>query len=403
MFPFYPAGLKKVKIGFSIVLLSLFFDVKVRIIKRNLKKLYQSIYQIIDSNGQFLNRCPEDFLESFIIILDVLSIYEIEKLLSKNDLSGFQNLNNIMAPILRGLRLGNGSLTRTHGGDIGFSGLIDHYLVASNVKSPPAITNMLGFERITAGRLILIVDCAKPSKGINMDNPHASCLSFELSSGQRPIFVNCGPGGRFGAAFKRYCRSTQAHNSCTLGDISQLQYEFISRRKRWPKEIVSHGPRNITVAREKTFEATWLNLSHDSYEKKYGYIHNRKLLVLNSGKAFTGTDSFETSKENKIKAKKNINFYAYFQLHPDVELWDHPRLQTIILRLKNGEHWIFESDLGTVNIEESTFINSTASRPQSTKRIVIKSSTLLNKTEIKWSLRRREIVTRNTRDFELVH
>ena len=77
-------------------------------------------------------------------------------------------------------------------------------------------------------------------------------------------------------------------------------------------------------------------------------------------------------------------------------------MQTIILRLKNGEHWIFESDLGTVNIEESTFINSTTSRPQSTKRIVIKSSTFLSKTEIKWSLRRREIVTRNTRDIDLV-
>ena len=146
-----------------------------------------------------------------------------------------------------------------------------------------------------------------------------------------------------------------------------------------------------------------MNLSHDSYENKYGYIHNRKLLVLNSGKVFTGTDIFETSKEIKIKEKNNTNFFAYFQLHPDVELWDHPRLQTIILRLKNGEHWIFESDLGTVNIEESTFINSLASRPQNTKRIVIKSSTLLNKTEIKWSLRRREIVTRNTRDVDLVY
>ena len=123
---------------------------------------------------------------------------------------------------------------------------------------------------------------------------------------------------------------------------------------------------------------------------------------MNSGKVFTGTDIFETSKLRKQTDKRIAHFYAHFQLHPDVELWDHPRLQTIILRLKNGEHWIFESDLGTVTIEESTYINSIISKPQSTKRIVIKSSTLLNKTEIKWSLRRREIVTRNTRDLNIV-
>ena len=123
-------------------------------------------------------------------------------------------------------------------------------------------------------------------------------------------------------------------------------------------------------------------------------------MVLNSGKVFTGTDSFELKSGRNLNFKKIDNFYVYFQLHPEVELWDHPRLQTIILRLKNGEHWIFESDLGTINIEESTFINSVISEPQNTKRIVIKSSKLLNQTEIKWSLRRREIVNRNTRDAD---
>ena len=127
----------------------------------------------------------------------------------------------------------------------------------------------------------------------------------------------------------------------------------------------------------------------------------RNLFILNSGKAFTGTDTFEHNNKKQVKMKKGIHFFAYFHLHPDVELWDHPHLQTIILRLKNGEHWIFESDLGAVNIEESTFINSNNSQPQSAKRIVIKSSTFFKKTEIKWSLRRREIVSRNTRDADI--
>ena len=87
-----------------------------------------------------------------------------------------------IAPILRGLRLGNGLLTRSHGGDTGSLDLIDRCLMATSVKSKSDITKLLGFERITAGRLTLIVDCAGPLHGVMGDNSHASCLSFELTS-----------------------------------------------------------------------------------------------------------------------------------------------------------------------------------------------------------------------------
>ena len=73
---------------------------------------------------------------------------------------------------------------------------------------------------------------------------------------------------------------------------------------------------------------------------------------------FRGTDCFEIAKSKVADKQRTKNFYAFFQLHPDVELWDHPRLQTIVLRLKNGEHWIFEVDLGEVNVEDSIFINT---------------------------------------------
>ena len=83
-------------------------------------------------------------------------------------------------------------------------------------------------------------------------------------------------------------------------------------------------------------------------------------------------------------------------------MWDHPRLQTMVLRLRNGEHWIFEVDLGQVKVEDSIFIDTEKSRPQKASRIVIKSPDLYKKAEIKWSLRRREIVSRNTRDSMLI-
>ena len=85
-----------------------------------------------------------------------------------------------MTPILRGLRLGNGSLTRAHGGDTGSIRLIDKYLVDANVKKATALNNVLGFERITAGRLILLVDCAKPDFSLDAKSPHAHAYHLSL-------------------------------------------------------------------------------------------------------------------------------------------------------------------------------------------------------------------------------
>ena len=402
MSPTLRPGLQKLNVLYAIFLISKAYGFSNRIKQRTLKQFCAVVVSHIDLEGQILSRNPEELLECFIIINEILKVIKTQQLITKKEFETLKNRKKAIIPVLRGLRLGNGLLTRSHGGDSGSLDLIDRHITDTYLNPRPVKIKLLGFERITAGRLTLIVDCAKPVYGIQGVNSHASCLSFELTSGQRPIFVNCGPGGRFGNAFKRFCRSTQAHNSCTLGNISQSQFKFISKKKRWPKEIILNGPKNVCVDRYKTFEATWLDLSQDSYLHEYGYVHYRKLLVLNTGKVLTGTDVFEIGERKKNHNKAPDNFYAYFQLHPDVEVWDHPRLQTIILRLKNGEHWIFEIDLGEVTVEESTFINSSKAKPENTKRIVIKSSTMINKTEIKWSLRRREIVNRNTRDSAIL-
>lgn len=394
-------GIKKLSILYAMFLLAKAYGFSRRRQQKILKRFCKVLMRFVDLEGQILNRNPEVLLECFIMINEILNMPKASLKYTQQNFEILKKRKQLITPVLRGLRLGNGLLTRSHGGDTSSLDLIDRYLTDSDVKTKPLSVKLLGFERITAGRLILIVDCAVPAYGIIGDNSHASCLSFELSSGQRPIFVNCGPGGRFGNAFKHFCRSTQAHNSCTLGDYSQSQFKFISKEKQWSKEVICNGPKSVCVDRYKTMEATWLDLSQDCYEKEYGYLHYRKLLVLNSGRVFTGTDVFEFSQRKKNQVKKVDNFYSYFHLHPEVEVWDHPRLQTIILRLKNGEHWIFEIDLGQVNVEESTFINSFKAYPENTKRIVIKSSTLLNKTQVKWSLRRREIVSRHTRDSEI--
>ena len=396
-------GFTKLRILYAIFLLAVAYNESIKYKNKISAKLCKLIFSHCDVSACITSRNPEELSICFFIINELLE-KDKEKviILSNYNKKHLIDLRFKIASVLRGLRLGNGLLTRTHGGDFGSLELIDKYLNLSGVKSKTQTKNLMGFERVVAGRLILIVDCGKPIVSFQNMKYHGSCLAFELSSGQRPIFVNCGPGGRFGKEFKRFCRATQAHNTCTLESYSQLEYKLVSRNNRWPVEITFGGPRTVKIERQKTLDATWLDLSHDSFEESHGYIHYRKLFMLNTGKVFKGTDCFEIKNSNKVDKNSIKNFYAFFQLHPDVELWDHPRLQTMVLRLRNGEHWIFEVDLGQVKVEDSIFIDTEKSRPQKASRIVIKSPDLYKKAEIKWSLRRREIVSRNTRDSMLI-
>ena len=68
-------------------------------------------------------------------------------------------------------------------------------------RGPSALTDG-GFQRLQAGRSVLIVDCgAPPPPGVDR-YAHAGTLSMELSVGRDRMIVNCGafPAGSSGMA-----------------------------------------------------------------------------------------------------------------------------------------------------------------------------------------------------------
>ena len=395
-------NLAKIRVVYALLSIQFTIGKSRHNIKSSLGKFCKQLIKTFDEKGYICSRSPEDLLEIFIMISEVLYFWKEAKLNNNKDKKLLLDYQRDIAPMIRGLRLGNGCLTRAHGGDSGLISVIDKVLADSGVRSGPLNRNIMGFERIAAGRLVLLTDCYKPPRPLHSRNAHSACFSFELSSGQRPVFVNCGPGRRFGLDYHRYCRSTRAHNTSVLGNNSQSDYQIIRRGNYQSEELIVRCPKKITVSRAENLDAIWLELSHDGYTDPYGFVHERKLTLLKSGKAFSGVDIFRLTTKRSFQTQHSLIFSSYFHLHPEVEVWDHPRLQTIILRLKNGEHWIFETDLGEVSLEDSTYIDDYNGVPVYTKAIVVNSPPLAKYVEIKWSLRRREIVSRNTRDGNIV-
>lgn len=140
-----------------------------------------------------------------------------------------------IAPTLRALRHADGGLARFHGGGRGLEGRLDQALAASAVRGPLPQGLAMGFARLHAGRSTVIVDAAPPPQGAASGNGHASTLGFELTSGRRPLVVNCGSGAIFGRDWHRAGRATASH--------STLEIEGFSSARLGPERVIGRGAR----------------------------------------------------------------------------------------------------------------------------------------------------------------
>ncbi len=120
-----------------------------------------------------------------------------------------------MLPALRFFRHGDGSLAHFNG-----MGVTVHERVAAILRhddtagAPLLHAPHSGYERLSMGGTVVIADTGMPPPVEIADAAHASCLSFELSSGRQQFIVNAGVdtyrrrGGpparpRHGRAFRR--------------------------------------------------------------------------------------------------------------------------------------------------------------------------------------------------------
>ena len=88
-------------------------------------------------------------------------------------------------------------------------GRLDHALAESGNKTRQADGLAMGYARLSAGRTSVVIDASPPPSGVSALNAHASTLAFELTSGRRPVIVNCGSGASFGEDWRRFGRATR--------------------------------------------------------------------------------------------------------------------------------------------------------------------------------------------------
>ncbi|MCV6586228.1 MAG: heparinase II/III family protein [Marinibacterium sp.] len=310
-----------------------------------------------------------------------------------------------IAPVLRALRHSDGSLPRFHGGGSGVSGRLDHALAASGVTRSADGERVMGYARLQAARVSVLIDAAPPPIGAGSQSAHASTLGIEVTSGRRPILVSCGPGAPFGDDWKLAARSTPSQSVLCLDGYSSARVDLDAEGSA----PLADGPTQVPIELRRTSKGTRFQAGHDGYVASHGLTHARTLMLGLDGRRLTGEDMLlavedgDRQRFDRVRhaaGPDGVPFEIRFHLHPEVTLHHDATENRLVLMLKSGEAWLFLHDgSAELTVEDSIYLENGRLGPRATKQVVLTGAAMQYSTRVKWSLAKTQATADVTRDI----
>jgi len=356
-----------------------------------IKALARECETRIDADGAIATRNPQDLLE----VLTLLN-WACEALEAAGRTPPGEILDAIarIAPTLRALRHSDGGLARFHGGGRGLEGRLDAALSATGVRGLRREPMAMGFSRLQGGRSSLIIDTAPPPQGLASANGHASTLAFELTSGRRPLIVNCGSGVHFGRDWARAGRATASHSTLSIYGYSSSRLGPERLFGRAPRAFLDKVPQNVWTRHDDSSD-TGMLYGHDGYVETHGMTHIRELNLSTDGRELSGRDTLGAMTPTDIarfdqiferEGLRGIPFDIRFHLHPDCDATLDMGGHAVSVALRSGEIWVFRHDgVAELTLEPSVYLEKGRIRPRPALQIVLSARVLDRACQIDWT------------------
>lgn len=327
-----------------------------------LKKMERAVQMTVLVDGGPVTRRPGDLPHLLKIFVDLKNSFES----AMTPVPVFiAHAIDKMAPGLRALRLGDGRMTTFQGGGLSIASEIDAilYHVGGSVATPLTLP-YTGFERLAAGPSIIVMDAGRSPSGAGH---HASTSAFEWSAAGTRVVVNCGTHAT-DPLWRDLLAATSAHSTLTMGHQDNTAVT---------------GLADVDILRDDRGGISTVEIVHNGYETRNGFIHARKIILSQDGFQIKGEDRMETS----VAPVSPLDYTIRFHLHPSVSavmVHGTPREKSIIsLSLPDGAIWQFHSNSDVLTVEDSVYLAETG-KPVKTRQIILSGQIKSASKKIQW-------------------
>ena len=194
-------------------------------------------------------------------------------------------------PMLRFFRGGDGTMARFNGAGPTPTDALATVLAYDDIEGSPVRTAAnSGYVRLECGTTLIICDLGPPPITSLTTKAHAGFLSFEMSSGDAPMIINCGAPSADHEEWRLYARTTPAHSTLSLEEDSLAEFNGMANGAQPPADATLSGPINPQGAFSDQGDNLRIKGSHDGYMGRYGVAHSRQILVQPSGNLISSED-----------------------------------------------------------------------------------------------------------------
>jgi uncharacterized heparinase superfamily protein len=331
-------------------------------------------------DGGMISRSPLEQVNAIMLLSMLRSVYDVRRAEMPAYIQ--QSLEKMVAALL-GIVMGDGTLGSWQGGAPVEPEYLRKVIEMSRVRTRPLRqARDWGYQRLVANQTTVVVDAAPPPIARLAGAGCASTGAMEMSDGQHRVIVNCGGAGLVGAnlapALARGLRTTAAHSTLVLSDLNSTAIMHDG--------ALGRGVQEVELDRQEMEQGSRLEVSHDGYTRRLGFVHRRILLLSQDGRELRGEDVLVPG--GRRRKPQRSPFTLRFHLGPDIEPTLTADRQGAVLRLlPDGALWQFRVSEGELQIEESCWVDWEG-RPHPIQQLAVTGTVSPGGASIGWIFKR---------------
>ncbi len=345
--------------------------------------LIRALGELVGDDGGILSRSPLGQMEAIALLVELSACYRATR---RDPPQALDAMLSLLVPPLLGLTHGDGGLGSWQGAGAIPAERVAALVEASGVRTRPLRdVRQWGYQRVSAGKSVLILDAAPPPLARHARSGCASTLAFEFSAGPQRLIVNCGgaalAGGQVPVRIEQGLRASAAHSTLVLDDANSTAVLIAGK--------LGSGVGEVEIDR-RAMElegggATRIEASHDGYAARYGLVHRRILILRDDGSELRGEDLLVPVGRKGKRGK--VGFAIRFHIGPGIELGLSANGKGAGLALPDGSYWQFVAGDGEVLIEESLWVDG-AGKPYPIQQLVVQGMVSRGGGSFSWLLKK---------------